>query len=81
MENTEVKVGLRKSYTKNIGNYESSKVEYWIEKIVPLEQLDRATQEISLKIDDFITTELEILDAQIREAQEKEHNECITQVL
>lgn len=53
-----MKIGIKKSFTKNLGNYESAKVEYWLEKEVPDEQEDFTRQELSLKIDDYLEKEL-----------------------
>lgn len=65
-----IKVGISKSFTKNLGNYESAKVEYWIEKECEASEQERATQEISLAIDEYLESELKEL---------MENNKCTTQ--
>ena len=59
-----MKVGICKSVTKNMGNYESAKIEYWIEKECEESEQGRVTQEISLAIDDYLQGELDELAAQ-----------------
>ena len=59
-----MKVGICKSITKNMGNYESAKIEYWIEKECEESEQGRVTQEISLAIDDYLQGELDELAAQ-----------------
>ena len=59
-----IKVGISKSVTKNMGNYESAKIEYWIEKECEESEQERVTQELSLAIDDYLQGELDELVAQ-----------------
>ena len=59
-----MKVGISKSVTKNMGNYESAKIEYWLEKECEESEQERVTQEISLAIDDYLQGELDELAAQ-----------------
>ena len=59
-----IKVGISKSVTKNMGNYENAKIEYWIEKECEESEQGRVTQEISLAIDDYLQGELDELAAQ-----------------
>lgn len=61
MERGEVLVRVTKSFTKNLGNYESARVEYGIEKIVDESMEFAATQELSGKIDDYLEEELRTL--------------------
>lgn len=59
-----IKVGISKSVTKNMGNYESAKIEYWIEKECEESEQERVTQELSLAIDDYLQNEIDELAAQ-----------------
>lgn len=61
MEKGEVLVRVFKSFTKNLGNYNSAKTEYGLEKIVNEEDEFKTTQELSVKIDDFLEEELRSL--------------------
>ena len=56
-----MKVGICKSVTKNMGNYESAKIEYWLEKECEENEQERVTQELSIAIDDYLKEELEDL--------------------
>ena len=53
-----MKVGISKSVTKNMGNYESAKIEYWIEKECEESEQERVTQELSVAVDDYLQSEL-----------------------
>ena len=53
-----MKVGISKSVTKNMGNYESAKIEYWLEKECEESEQQRVTQELSVAIDDYLQSEL-----------------------
>lgn len=61
MEKGEVLVRVTKSVTKNLGNYESARIEYGLEKIVDEVDEFKTTQEFSVKIDDFLEEELRVL--------------------
>lgn len=47
-----------------MGNYESAKIEYWIEKECEESEQKRVTQELSLAIDDYLQNEIDELVAQ-----------------
>lgn len=53
-----MKVGICKSVTKNMGNYESAKIEYWLEKECEESEQERVTQELSVTVDDYLQSEL-----------------------
>ena len=53
-----MKVGISKSVTKNMGNYESAKIEYWLEKECEESEQERVTQELSIAVDDYLQSEL-----------------------
>ena len=53
-----MKVGISKSVTKNMGNYESAKIEYGIEKESAESEQERVTQELSVAVDDYLQSEL-----------------------
>lgn len=53
-----IKVGISKSVTKNMGNYESAKIEYWLEKECEESEQERVTQELSVAVDDYLQSEL-----------------------
>ena len=53
-----MKVGISKSVTKNMGNYESAKIEYWLEKECDESEQERVTQELSVAVDDYLQSEL-----------------------
>ena len=53
-----MKVGMCKSITKNMGNYESAKIEYWLEKECEESEQERVTQELSVAADDYLQSEL-----------------------
>ena len=53
-----MKVGISKSVTKNMGNYESAKIEYWLEKECEESEQERVTQELSVVVDDYLQSEL-----------------------
>ena len=59
-----MKVGISKSVTKNMGNYESAKVEYWLEKECEESEQERVTQELSVAVDDYLQSELNDLMGQ-----------------
>lgn len=61
MNRGEVLIRVTKSFTKNMGNYNSARVEYGIEKIVDAEDEERATQELSIKVDDYLEAEMATL--------------------
>ena len=53
-----MKVGMCKSITKNMGNYESARIEYWLEKECEESEQERVTQELSVAVDDYLQSEL-----------------------
>ena len=53
-----MKVGISKRVTKNMGNYESAKIEYWLEKECEESEQERVTQELSVAVDDYLQSEL-----------------------
>ena len=53
-----MKVGISKSVTKNMGNYESAKIESWLEKECEESEQERVTQELSVAVDDYLQSEL-----------------------
>ena len=53
-----MKVGMCKSVTKNMGNYESARIEYWLEKECEESEQERVTQELSVAVDDYLQSEL-----------------------
>ena len=53
-----MKVGICKSVTKNMGNYESAQIEYWLEKECEENEQERVTQELSVAVDDYLQSEL-----------------------
>ena len=53
-----MKVGICKSVTKNMGNYESAKIEYLLEKECEESEQERVTQELSVAVDDYLQSEL-----------------------
>ena len=53
-----MKVGICKSVTKNMGNDESAKIEYWLEKECKESEQERVTQELSIAVDDYLQSEL-----------------------
>lgn len=61
MEKGEVLVRVTKSFTKNLGNYNSARIEYGLEKIVDEAIEFKTTQELSAKIDDYLEEELRTL--------------------
>ena len=62
MEKGEVLVRVTKSFTKNLGNYNSARIEYGIEKVVDAKEEEQTTQELSIKVDDFLQDELNTLE-------------------
>lgn len=50
---------MSKSVTKNMGNYESARIEYGLEKVVDIEDKELEVERMSLEIDDFLNKELE----------------------
>lgn len=61
MEKGEVLVRVTKSFTKNLGNYNSARIEYGLEKIVDEVLEFKTTQELSVKIDDYLEEEIRVL--------------------
>lgn len=61
MEKGEVLIRMSKSVTKNMGNYESAKIEFGMEKIVDLKDKQVEIQKMSVEIDDFLNEELDSL--------------------
>lgn len=59
MEKGEVLIRMTKSVTKNMGNYESARIEYGMEKVVDLKDKAIELQKMSVEIDDFLNEELE----------------------
>lgn len=59
MEKGEVLIRMSKSITKNMGNYESARIEYGLEKIVNEKDKVMEVQKMSVEIDDFLNEELE----------------------
>ena len=41
-----------------MGNYESAKIEYWLEKECEENEQERVTQELSVAVDDYLQSEL-----------------------
>lgn len=56
----EVKIGLSKGITLNTGNYESARIDYWMERTVPESEKDSTLAEMSKEIDN-------VLDAEVQE--------------
>lgn len=63
MERGEIAVRITKSLTKNLGNYNSARIEYSMEKIVPEKEEANTVQELSNKIDAYVEDEFAELEA------------------
>ena len=53
----EVLVRITKSLTKNLGNYNSARIEYGMEKVVPTDKEHEVIKELSTKIDAYLEDE------------------------
>lgn len=53
----EVLVRITKSLTKNLGNYNSARIEYGMEKVVPTDKEQEVIKELSTKIDAYLEDE------------------------
>lgn len=53
----EVLVRITKSLTKNLGNYNSARIEYGMEKVVPADKEEEVIKELSTKIDAYLEDE------------------------
>lgn len=63
MEQGEIAVRITKSLTKNLGNYNSARIEYSMEKVVPGYEEASTVQELSNKIDAYLEDEFAELEA------------------
>ena len=63
MEQGEIAVRITKSLTKNLGNYNSARIEYSMEKVVPEKEEASTVQELSNKIDAYLEDEFAELEA------------------
>lgn len=63
MERGEIAVRITKSLTKNLGNYNSARIEYSMEKVVPDKEEAITIQELSNKIDAYLEDEFADLEA------------------
>lgn len=63
MEQGEIAVRITKSLTKNLGNYNSARIEYSMEKVVPDKEEAITIQELSNKIDAYLEDEFADLEA------------------
>lgn len=63
MERGEIAVRITKSLTKNLGNYNSARIEYSMEKVVPDKEEAITIQELSNKIDAYLEDEFTDLEA------------------
>lgn len=63
MERGEIAVRITKSLTKNLGNYNSARIEYSMEKVVPEKEEASTIQELSNKIDAYLDDEFAELEA------------------
>lgn len=63
MERGEIAVRIIKSLTKNLGNYNSARIEYSMEKVVPDKEEASTVQELSNKIDAYLEDEFAELEA------------------
>lgn len=63
MERGEIAVRITKSLTKNLGNYNSARIEYSMEKVVPEKEEASTVQELSNKIDAYLEDEFADLEA------------------
>lgn len=57
MERNEILIKITKSVTKNLGNYNSARIEYGMEKIVDVCDEVIAIEELSTKIDAYLEDE------------------------
>lgn len=57
MEQGEVLVKITKSLTRNLGNYNSARIEFGMEKVVSQELEKETIRELSVKIDAFLEDE------------------------
>lgn len=53
----EILVRITKSLTKNLGNYNSARIEYGMEKVVPVDEEQETIKELSTKIDAYLEDE------------------------
>lgn len=63
MERGEIAVRITKSLTKNLGNYNSARIEYSMEKVVSEKEEASTVQELSNKIDAYLEDEFAELEA------------------
>ena len=63
MECGEIAIRITKSLTKNLGNYNSARIEYSMEKVVPEKEEASTVQELSNKIDAYLEDEFAELEA------------------
>lgn len=63
MERGEIAVRITKSLTKNLGNYNSARIEYSMEKVVSEKEEANTVQELSNKIDAYLEDEFAELEA------------------
>ena len=63
MERGEIAVRITKSLTKNLGNYNSARIEYSMEKVVSEKEEASTIQELSNKIDAYLEDEFADLEA------------------
>ena len=63
MNKGEILIRVTKSLTRNMGNYNSARIEYGMEKVVDLADEEKTVQELKLKIDEYLNEELEELVA------------------
>lgn len=63
MNKGEILIRVTKSLTRNMGNYNSARIEYGMEKVVDLADEEKTIQELKLKIDEYLNEELEELVA------------------
>lgn len=61
-----VLVGLSKGITKNLGDFESARVDCWMSAVVPLEEGTEALDEMSELIDSVIDDELTAIAKALR---------------
>ena len=57
MERNEILIKITKSVTKNLGNYNSARIEYGMEKIVDACDEVSAVEELRMKIDAYLEDE------------------------
>lgn len=63
MERGEIAIRITKSLTKNLGNYNSARIEYSMEKVVSEKEEANTVQELSNKIDAYLEDEFAELEA------------------